>query len=89
MSASTFPSLNSTHDREFDLLGGLRRRIVLSLAVLVGWVSFVLLYVAFWATRFSLFQSIIVMIVSVVVLGGTLLGAWISFGLKFVGGWSD
>jgi hypothetical protein len=87
MSASTFPSSTSTHDREFDLFGSLRLRILVSLAVIAAWVSFTLLYVAFWAGHFSLFQSIIVVIVSLVLLTATLLGAWISMGLKFLDRW--
>jgi hypothetical protein len=87
MTASTFPSSTSTHDRDFDLFGSLRRRILATLALVVAWVSFTLLYVAFWATGFSLFQSIIVVVVSLLVLTAGVLGAWISFGLKFVDRW--
>jgi hypothetical protein len=54
----------------------------------VGWVSLVLLYGAFWASSFSIFQDIVVAVVSLLVLAAVLLGAWISFGMRLVGdGW--
>jgi len=72
-----------------SFFGGLRRRILGSMASVVGWVSFVLLYFAFWAGSFTLFQSIVLMVVSVLVLFGLLAGMWISFGLRFASGWDD
>ena len=60
----------------------------MSITATLGWLSLVLLYVAFWAARFSLFQNIVGVLVSLLVLGAVLLGAWISFGLRLVGdGW--
>ncbi len=89
MTTNPFPSSTSVHNRASDLFGSLRRRIVASLAVVVGWISFTLLYVAFWAHGFSLFQSIVVILVSLLVLLASLVGAWVSFGLRFVDRWSD
>jgi hypothetical protein len=61
----------------------LRRRILLSLGASVAWICFTLLYVAFWARGFSVFQSIVVVLVSFLVLVTVVIGAWISFGLHF------
>jgi hypothetical protein len=89
MSESPFSGTSTVRSRPFDLFASLRRRFLASLAVSVGWVSFTLLYVAFWAHGFSLFQSVVVVIVSLIILFAILVGAWVSFGLRFAGHWSD
>jgi hypothetical protein len=89
MSANPFSRTSSVRSREFDLFGSLRWRFLASLAAIVGWVSLTLLYVAFWAHGFSLFQNIIVIFVSLMLLAAFLVGAWVSFGLRFVGRWSE
>jgi hypothetical protein len=88
MTANPFSGTNPVRSPEFDLFGGMRRRVLVSIGATVGWVSLVLLYGAFWASSFSLFQDIVVAVVSLLVLGAVLLGAWISFGMRLVGdGW--
>jgi len=89
MSVPPFPSASAFHDRSPDLLGRLRRRIVASIAGIAAWISFTLLYVAFWATRFSWFQSVVVVLVSLIVLTSVLAAAWVTFGLGFARRWSD
>jgi hypothetical protein len=61
----------------------LRRAVVGSIIAAVSWISFTLLYVAFGAHGFSLFQSLVVVFVSLVVLFGALAAVWISFGLRW------
>ncbi|HTW39342.1 MAG TPA: hypothetical protein VMF04_00545 [Thermoplasmata archaeon] len=68
---------------------GLRRAFLATIAGGVGWVCFTLLYVAFWAHGFSLFQSIVVIIVSLLVLGALITGAWASFGMSWATRWDD
>ncbi|HTP55239.1 MAG TPA: hypothetical protein VML53_01055 [Thermoplasmata archaeon] len=75
--------------RESDLFTHLRHRVVLSIGASVTWISATLLYLAFWAPHFSLLQSIVVAVVSLVILGGVLLSVWISYGLRFLGRWPD
>jgi hypothetical protein len=87
MSANPVTGSSSFRYERYDLLGRLRRRILVSIAASVSWLSAVLLYLAFWAQRFSLFQDIVVVVVSLLVLAGVLLGAWVSFGLHFVDRW--
>lgn len=89
MTATPFPDVSAMHPRDYDFLGGLRRRILASIAATVGWLSLTLIYVAFWAHNFSLFQSIVVIVVSLLVLFGILMGAWISYGMKFGRHWVD
>jgi len=74
---------------ESDLFAHLRHRIVLSIGASAAWVSATLLYLAFWAPHFSLLQSLVVVVVSLVILAAVLLAAWISYGLRFVGRWPD
>jgi hypothetical protein len=89
MTANPAPATTPARSREFDLFGSLRRRILASIGVTVGWLCLTLLYVAFWAHGFSLLQSIVVVVVSLLVLGAILLGVWVSFGLRFAGRWPD
>lgn len=58
------------------------KRVALTIIVAVAWISFVILYVAFWASGLSLFQSIAVIIVSILILGGILGAVWVSWGMK-------
>lgn len=53
-----------------------RGRITASIVGPVAWLSFTLLYVGFWAQGFSLFQSVVVLLVSALVLGGLMGAIW-------------
>ena len=81
MTATPFSEPLRAHTPDF--FASLRRRIVASLAATVGWICLTLLYVAFWAHGFTIFQSIVLILVSLLVLGAFLVGAWVSFGLRF------
>ncbi|MGA8663603.1 MAG: hypothetical protein WB809_00820 [Thermoplasmata archaeon] len=70
-------------------LTGLKHRIVASILVPVAWLSATLLYVAFWAHGFSLFQNIVVIVVSILVLFGVMAGIWVSFGFRQARSWMD
>lgn len=87
MTAGPFPESNWDHSPTSNFFGRIRRRIALTIAASVGWLCAVLLFLAFFAGGFSLLQDIVVVVVSLLVLSGILLGAWISFGLRFVGRW--
>jgi hypothetical protein len=89
MSGSAFPPSHPGDSRRSDAVTRLRRRVVVSIVGLVAWISFTLLYVGFWAPHFSLFQSVVVVLVSLVVLAGVLAISWITFGLGFAHRWSD
>lgn len=58
-------------------------RILLSILLPTAWLSLTLLYVGFWAPSFSLFQSLIVIAVSIILLGGILGATWVSFGMRY------
>jgi hypothetical protein len=89
MTTSPFSASRPIRPREFDFFGSIRRRVLASIAATAGWLCLILLYWAFWASGFSLFQDIVVVVVSLLVLGSVLLGSWVSFGMRFVGTWDD
>jgi hypothetical protein len=70
----------TAHPKEIDLPS--RARIVASILGPVAWLCFTLLYVGFWAQGFSLFQSVIVILVSVIILGGLMGALWTSWGMR-------
>lgn len=67
----------------------LRRRIIASIVAPVAWLSLTLLYVGFWAHGFTLFQSIILVIVSILVLIAVMGVVWVSFGFREARRWWD
>ncbi len=80
--AESVPSGSTTagQARKHDLPS--RARVVASILGPVAWLSFTLLYVGFWAQGFTLFQSVIVILVSVIVLAGVLGALWASWGMR-------
>jgi hypothetical protein len=46
----------------------------------IAWLSLTLLYVGFWARGFSLFQSVIVILVSALILAGIMGAIWTIWG---------
>jgi len=79
--AVTSQSTIASHARENDL--PLRARIVASILGPVAWLSFTLLYVGFWAKGFTLFQSVIVILVSIIILAGLMGALWASLGFRY------
>jgi hypothetical protein len=79
-STVTGSSTMTAHPKESDLPS--RARIVASILGPVAWLSFTLLYVGFWAQGFSLFQSVIVILVSVIILAGVMGALWASWGMR-------
>ncbi len=69
----------------------MRWPILLSILGPVAWLVFTLLYVGFWAKGFSLFQSVIVVLVSLLVLFGVVAAAWATWGMSRFGRgrWGD
>lgn len=79
-------SATSTHEATYTSPSSAARpelwRLALSILLPTGWLSFTLLYVGFLAPGFSLFQSIIVILVSLIILAGTLGTLWLSYGVR-------
>ena len=62
---------------------GMRVRVAASILLIAGWLSFVLLYAAFWTAGHTLLQSIVVVLVSLLAVGGIMGAMWASWGLRF------
>jgi hypothetical protein len=65
------------------MMRGMRVRVAASILLGVGWLSFVLLYAGFWVDGYSLFQSIVIVLVSMLVLAGIMGAMWASWGMRF------
>jgi uncharacterized RDD family membrane protein YckC len=89
MTATPYSGKTSVGSQGYNLFGSIRRRVLASIAATAGWLSLVLLFLAFWASRFTLVQNIVLIVVSLIVLSAVLLGAWVSFGLRFMSRWDD
>jgi len=61
----------------------MRVRVIATIILGVGWLIFILLFAAFWAGGYSLFQDIVILIVSFLVLGGLLGAMWASWGMRY------
>ncbi len=66
---------------------GLRWRLIFSIFVPIGWLSLTLLYVGFWAGGFTLFQSVILILVSLLLLGGVMGAVWVAWGPRYRHAW--
>jgi len=60
----------------------MRWRVLLSILGPIAWLCFTLLYVGFWAKGFTLFQDVIVILVSLLVLAGVVASAWAAWGMS-------
>ena len=64
----------------------MRWRVSASILLITGWLAFILLFAAFWAVGFTLFQNIMIGFVSLIVLIGSLAALWAAWGMRFAGG---
>lgn len=62
-------------------------RVALSIIMGVGWLAFFVIWLAFWAGGYTIYQNIAIFIVSILVLGGVLGASWASYGMRFARGW--
>lgn len=67
----------------------MRLPVLLSILGPIVWMVFTLLYVGFWANGFSLFQSFVVVLVSLLILGGVMGSIWTVWGLRHRPDWWD
>ncbi len=66
---------------------GLASRVVVSIIVFFGLLIFSIIYVAFFASTFSLFQKIAVILVAILVAIAILGAMWASWGIKYDREW--
>ena len=68
---------------------GLAPRVVVSIIVLFGFLIFSIVYVAFFAASYSLFQKIAVIVVAMLVAIAILGAMWASWGIKYGKDWKE
>lgn len=68
---------------------GLASRVVISIIVFFGLMIFSIIYVAFFASTFSLFQKIAAILVAILVAIAILGAMWSSWGIKYGKEWKD
>jgi hypothetical protein len=73
--------MNQNETREIP--PGLAPRVTVSIVVLFGGLIFAIIYVSFFASSFSLFQKIAVILVAVLAVTAILGVMWASWGIKF------
>jgi len=61
---------------------GLASRVAVSIVVGVAWLVFLIIFLAFYADRFSVYQNLAIFLVSVLVVGAILGPMWVYWGIK-------
>jgi hypothetical protein len=85
--SQTPPAAGRASGPPWEIGAGIRWRILASILGTISWLIFTLLYVGFWAHGFSLFQSVIVILVSLLILVGILGTTWAVWGTRQMAGW--
>ena len=62
---------------------GMRWRVSLSIIIGVGWLVFLILWLAFYASDFNVYQNIAIVLASLLVVGAVLGAAWAPWGMKY------
>lgn len=65
----------------------MRWRVSITICLGTGWLVFIPLYAAFWSGGFTLFQNLVIVFVSFVVLAGCLGALWAAWGMRFADRW--
>ena len=61
----------------------MRWRVSLSIIVGVGWIVFLILWLAFYASDFSVYENIAIFLASLLIVGAILGASWASWGMKY------
>jgi len=76
-------SVSSMNENEEEMPPGMGSRVTVSIIVFFGLLIFAIIYVAFFASSFSLFQQIAVILVALLVAIAILGAMWASWGIKY------
>lgn len=72
---------------EGEMPPGLASRVAVSIVVGVGWLVFIILYLAFYAENFSVYRNLAIIFASVLVVSAILGPMWAYWGMKTAHGW--
>ncbi len=70
-----------------EIPSGLTSRVVVSIIVFFGLLIFAIIYVAFFASSFNLFQQIAIILIALLVAIAILAVMWTSWGIKYGKEW--
>jgi hypothetical protein len=70
-------------DEEFEMPPGIASRVAVSIAVGVGWLIFLVVFLFFYASNFNVYQNLAVFIISILVVGAILGPMWAYWGIKY------
>jgi hypothetical protein len=74
---------------DLEIPSGLTSRVVVSIIVFFGLLIFAIIYVAFFASSFNLFQQIAVILIALLVAIAILGAMWTSWGIKYGKEWKE
>ena len=74
---------NDDIDEEMMMEPGFRGRVALSIIVGIGWLIFLIIWLAFYAQDFNVYQNIAIFLVSILAVAAILGSAWAHWGMKF------
>jgi len=57
--------------------------LVISILAGIGWAIFMLIYTLYWSSDFTFFQNIVIILLSLVVVGGFLSLMWVVWAFRF------
>ncbi len=62
---------------------GFAWRVSLSILVCLGWISFIVLWLFFYASQFNVYQNLAVVLVSIFIGMAIMAAAWAPWGMKY------
>lgn len=63
--------------------------VVLTMVALIAWLVFILVYTLYWSTGFTLFQNIIVTLVTLMITGMVIGLGWVVWGFRHAKHWMN
>lgn len=61
--------------------------MVTTIVAVIGWLVFILLFALYWSNGFTIFQDVIVTIVSLVIMGLLIGLVWVVWGMRYARFW--
>ena len=61
---------------------GMRWRVSLSIIICIGWFVFLILWLAFYASDYNVYQNIAIVLSSLLIVGAVMGASWASWGMK-------
>ncbi len=59
------------------------KRVSLSIIVSIGWLVFLILWLFFYASDFTVYENIAIVVVSILIMVAILGASWASWGIKY------